>query len=102
MSGNQEREQTGKSNVRWFLDNTGIRFKYRTSRVNAGCAVVRSFVKNANDRIRFHISSNCPETIDGMKRYKYPEKDGIIQNENPEKLDDDAVDMIRYYFMYRV
>jgi hypothetical protein len=36
-----------------------------------------------------------------MKRYKYPEKDGIIQNENPEKIDDDAVDMIRYYFMYR-
>ena len=45
------------------------------------------------------MSHLCKESIDGMKRYKYPEKDGIIQNENPVKEDDDAVDMIRYYFI---
>jgi len=101
IAGNQEREQTGKSNIKWFLDNHGVRFKYRTSRINAGCAVVRSYIKNANDKIRFFVGHLCVESIDGLKRYKYPEKDGIIQNENPVKEDDDACDMIRYYFMYK-
>jgi phage terminase large subunit len=101
IAGNQEREQTGKSNIKWFLDNHGVRFKYRTSRINAGCAVVRSYIKNAKDKIRFFVGHLCTESIDGLKRYKYPEKDGIIQNENPVKEDDDACDMIRYYFMYK-
>ena len=101
IAGNQEREQTGKSNIKWFKDNTGITFKYRTSRINDGCAVVRSYIKNAHGKIRFFVNSNNQESIDGLKRYKYPEKDGIIQNENPVKEDDDAVDMIRYYFMYK-
>ena len=100
IAGNQEREQTGISNVKWFKNN-GIVFKYRTSRVNAGCAVVRSYIKNANEKVRYFISHLCQESIDGLKRYKYPEKDGIIQNENPVKEDDDAVDMIRYYFIYK-
>lgn len=99
IAGNQEREQTGKSNVKWFKDNTGIKFKYKVSRINVGCAVVRSYIKNVNGKIRFFVSSMCVESIDGLKRYKYPEKDGIIQNENPVKEDDDAVDMIRYYFI---
>jgi hypothetical protein len=101
IAGNQEREQTGISNIRWFKDNTGIKFKYRTSRINDGCAVVRSYIKNANNKIRYFVGSLCKESIDGLKRYKYPEKDGIIQNENPVKEDDDAADMIRYYFMYK-
>ena len=45
------------------------------------------------------MSTNCPKSIDGLKRYRYNEKDGIIQNENPLKVDDDAVDMIRYFFV---
>jgi hypothetical protein len=101
IAGNQEREQTGKSNVKWFKDNHGVTFKYRTSGINVGCALVRSYIKNANDKIRFYVASHCKQTIDGCTRYKYPEKDGIIQNENPVKEDDDAVDMIRYYFMLK-
>jgi len=101
IAGNQEREQTGLSNIKWFKDNHNIKFKYRTSRINAGCAVVRSYIKNAKDKIRFFIGHVCTESIDGVKRYKYPEKDGIIQNENPVKENDDACDMIRYYFMYK-
>lgn len=101
IAGKQEREQTGKSNIRWFKDNTGISFKYRTSGILNGVSVVRSYVKNAFDKCRFFISDQCTDSIDGMKRYAYCEKDGIIQNENPVKEDDDAVDMIRYYFIYR-
>lgn len=99
IAGNQEREQTGKSNIKWFVDNAGIRFKYRTSLVNVGCAIVRSYIKNSNGLVRFKIGSQCKETIDGLKRYRYHEKNGIILNENPEKIDDDAVDMVRYYFV---
>ena len=101
IAGNQEREQTGKSNVKWFKDNHGVTFKFRTSGINVGCSLVRSYIKNANEKIRFYVASHCKETIDGCTRYKYPEKDGIIQNENPVKEDDDAVDMIRYYFMFK-
>lgn len=102
IAGTQEREQTGLSNVRWFKIKYGIRFKYRTSSVVHGVTLVRRYIKNANGKIRFFVSDKCPESIDGIKRYKYPEKDGKIQNENPSKEDDDAVDMIRYFFMYKL
>jgi phage terminase large subunit len=102
IAGNQEREQTGISNIRWFKDNHNINFKFRTSSILEGVALVRSYVKNANGQIRFFVNKNCPESIDGLKRYKYHEKDGIITNENPVKEDDDAVDMIRYFFVYKL
>ena len=101
IAGNQEREQTGKSNIKWFADNSNIRFKYKKSGILHGVSIVRSYIKNDNGRIRFFVSSNCKESIGGLKRYKYPEKDGKIQNENPVKEDDDAVDMIRYYFVFK-
>lgn len=101
IAGNQEREQTGKSNIKWFKDNTGINFRFKRSSISEGITVVRSYIKSATGKIRFLVSSNCKESIDGLKRYKYPEKDGKIQNENPVKEDDDAVDMIRYYFIYK-
>ena len=101
IAGNQEREQSGKSNVKWFKDNYGITFKYKKTTIAEGISVMRSHIKNANGKIRFFVSSKCSESIDGIKRYAYPEKDGIIQNENPLKVDDDAVDMIRYFFIYK-
>ncbi|MCB1712947.1 MAG: hypothetical protein KDH96_10875, partial [Candidatus Riesia sp.] len=102
VAGNQEREQTGKSNIKWFKDNYNISFKSRSSTILKGVALVRSYIKNAKGKIRFFISDKCTESIDGIKRYKYPEKEGKILNENPVKEDDDAVDMIRYFFMCKV
>jgi phage terminase large subunit len=102
IAGNQEREQTGKSNIQWFKENAGIYFKYRSSSILEGVALVRSYVCNANGVRRFFVSSECKESIDGMTRYKYHEKDGQITNENPVKENDDAVDMIRYFFMYKL
>lgn len=102
VAGNQEREQIGKSNVIWFRERH-IHFKFvtgaRPRTIQYGIALVRSFIKNGSGQIKFYISDNCPKSIDGMKQYRYPEKDGIIQNENPIKKDDDAVDMIRYFFI---
>lgn len=98
IAGNQEREQTGLSNVNWFYDK-GIVFKYRKTAINYGIPIVRSYIKNTRAIRRFFISEICQKSIDGIKRYRYNEKDGIIQNENPVKEDDDAVDAIRYFYV---
>ncbi len=98
IAGDQEREQTGRSNIAWFKSK-GIYFKRRRSRINQGVAIVRSYINNCHGKRRFFVSDKCQDTIDGLRKYKYPEKDGIVQNENPVKKDDDAVDMVRYYFI---
>lgn len=98
IAGNQEREQIGKSNVTWFKER-GINFKYRKSAITYGIPIVRSYIKNVKGQTKFYVASNCKKSIDGLRQYRYNEKDGIIQNENPIKKDDDAVDMIRYFFV---
>lgn len=99
IAGNQEREQSGISNIRWFRKHHNITFKYRKSGISVGISLVRSYVKNGLGQVKFYIYKNCKKSIDGMKRYKYAEKDGSIVNENPIKKDDDAVDAIRYFFV---
>lgn len=99
ISGNQEREQTGLSNCKWFHINHDISFKYRKSTILVGIALVRSYVKNSNGQRKLYISSSCKKSIDGMRQYRYQEKDGAVVNENPIKENDDAVDAIRYFFM---
>ena len=98
IAGNQEREQTGLSNIRWFREK-GITFKRRRTAINYGIPIVRSYVRTMKGESKFFIARQCKKSIDGMKQYRYAEKNGIIQNENPLKQDDDAVDMIRYYFV---
>jgi PBSX family phage terminase large subunit len=103
IAGNQEREQTGLSNIQWFSDNHGISFDYRTSTIVYGLPIVRSYIRNGMGQPRFFIDEvRCPKSIDGMKNYSYPEKNGIIVDENPVKKDDDAVDAIRYFFVNRL
>jgi phage terminase large subunit len=98
IAGNQEREQSGISNVQWFRKQ-GINLKYRTGSIVEGVSLVRSYVKSATGLIRFYIDPKCSDSIAGMKRYRYAEKMGVIVNENPVKENDDAVDMIRYFFI---
>lgn len=102
VAGNQEREQIGKSNVTWFKEKN-VHLKYVTSRaftsIQYGVSLVRSHVKNMKGQRRFYISESCKKSVDGMRQYRYQEKDGTIQNENPIKKNDDAVDMIRYFFI---
>lgn len=99
IAGNQEREQTGISNVEWFK-NKGISFKYRTSAITHGISIVRSYIKNTKGVNRLFIDEiKCPKTLDNILNYSYPEKNGVITSENPLKLNDDAVDSLRYYFV---
>ena len=100
ISGDQEREQTGRANCKVYKDAFGVNFKRKRSRIIYGVTLVRSYIKSSTGRVRFFVDElACPKHNDALKRYAYPEKDGTIQNENPIKLDDDEVDAIRYFFV---
>lgn len=101
IAGTQEREQTGLSNVKWFR-NHGIHFKYRSKAINYGIPIVRSYIQNSVGKKRFYVAQQCKKCIDGLKQYRYPEKDGMITRDLPLKENDDAVDMIRYFFHNRL
>lgn len=98
IAGNQEREQTGISNIRWF-HSKGIVFKFTRSLINYGIPIVRSYILNGAGERKLFVSSLCKKSIDSLKNYRYAEKDGEILNENPIKKDDDAADSIRYFFV---
>lgn len=101
IAGNQEREQTGISNVEWFRDK-GIKFNYRTSAITHGVSIIRSYIKNMKGVSRLFVDSGkCPKLLDGILNYSYPEKNGTITSENPLKVNDDAVDALRYYFVLK-
>jgi hypothetical protein len=96
VAGNQEREQLGISNIRWFWDRHQIRIQSSRLRVLKTVAIVRSYIQNSNQVCKYFVTRSCSQTIDGIKRYRYVVKDGVVQNENPEKLDDDINDALRY------
>lgn len=99
IAGNQEREQTGISNVEWFRAR-GVNFKFRTASIQPTISIVRSYIKNSKGISRLVIDEvKCPKLVDNIKNYSYPQKEGVIVNENPIKENDDAVDALRYYFM---
>lgn len=103
VAGRQEREQIGKSNIAWFKDKHGIDIRFVTAKkltnILNGISLVRQYIRNGRGQRRLFVDERCQKTIDGLKRYRYPEKDGIILNENPIKEDDDAVDSLRYFFI---
>lgn len=99
IAGNQEREQSAISNIRWFKEKYNVTFKFGRYNILPGVAFVRSYIKNGLGQSKFVIDEvRCPKTIDSIKMYKYPTKNGMISNENPEKLADDPVDALRYFF----
>lgn len=100
IAGNQEREQTAISNIRWFKEKALISFKYGIYNVLPSIAFVRSYIKNGLGQSKLLIDEvRCPKSLDSLKQYKYVLRNGEILNENPEKLADDPCDAIRYFFM---
>ncbi len=99
IAGNQEREQTGIGNIRWFREKHGITFKYGRYNILPGISLVRSYVKNGLGQSKLIVDEvRCPKSLDSIKQYKYHVRNGIIVNENPEKLADDPCDALRYFF----
>jgi hypothetical protein len=104
ISGTQEREQTGRSNIflvtKYLKDKYGmvVKFKFRQSAIVYGIALLRSYIKNMEGKCRmFFDERKCPILIDQLKNYRYPEKDGEVTSELPIKLNDDGNDSLRYY-----
>lgn len=98
IAGGQERELTGQSNIKWFKAK-GIHLRHKSDSILNGVALLRSYIKSMTGQRRFYVVATCKKSIDGLRQYRYPEKDGHILNENPIKKDDDAVDMVRYFFI---
>jgi hypothetical protein len=99
IAGNQEREQSAISNIKWFREKYSVTFKYGRYKILPGIAFVRTYIKNGLGQSKFIVDEvRCPKTIDSIKMYKYPTKNGMISNENPEKMADDPVDAVRYFF----
>jgi hypothetical protein len=99
IAGNQEREQSAISNIKWFREKYNVTFKYGRYKILPGISFVRTFIKNGLGQSKLLVDEvRCPKTIDSIKMYKYPTKNGMISNENPEKLADDPVDALRYFF----
>jgi PBSX family phage terminase large subunit len=96
IAGNQEREQSGRSNIAWFADKH-IHFKQRRTAINYGIPILRSLILNGRGERKLYIAANCVKSIDGVKQYHYPEKNGQVTNEMPIKKDDDVVDALRYF-----
>lgn len=100
IAGDQEREQTGISNINHMESKYGVDFERCKSGILYGIGIVRSYIHNVVGERRFFVDTEkCPETISGIKRYMFPQKDGVITNENPIKVDDDAADETRYFFV---
>jgi len=105
IAGNQEREQTGLSNIAWFeekwkSERLNYEFRCTVSRIQYGVALVRSYIRTATgDKKLFINPDKCPMLLDSIKNYRYPEREGIILNENPVKENDDGNDSLRYFFV---
>lgn len=103
ISGLQTREQSGLSNIQEMQrialhDGQKIKFRYRSAGIIYGISIVRSYILNAKNERRLFINERCIKLIDGIKRYSYKEKDGIIQNENPIDVLNDEVDALKFFF----
>lgn len=103
IAGNQEREQTGLSNVSWFRQAPrNIHFRYKTMGIAQSIALVRSYIKNTKGQRRMYVDPRCKNLIDAIRNYSFEEKDGKIVSELPMKVNDDEVDCARYYFGNRL
>jgi len=103
IAGNQEREQTGISNIQWFRQPPrNMHFTYRTSAIAHGISVVRSYILNSRGQRRLYIDDkSCPKTVDALRNYQYDQKHGEL-SELPNKKHSDCPDALRYFFVNRL
>ncbi len=61
----------------------------------SGIARVKDYLRIKNGKPKLYIFKNCPNLIRELKSYRWGE------GENPKKIDDHALDELRYYLMKR-
>lgn len=99
-AGAQTREQSGISNVAWFR-RRDVHFKYRNTAISYGIPIVRSYIRNGLGQVKFYIDAKCKKSIDQIRNYHYPEKQGVV-DEVPKKQHDHCCDAIRYFFVNKL
>ena len=80
IAGLQTREQSALSNIAWFKQPPrNVHFKYRTSAVNHGISIMRSYICNMKGQRRFYVdSAACTRFVDERRNYSYKESNGEI------------------------
>ena len=89
---------TGTSVVR-ELRSMGISTRYRRSSILEGIELIRRAIRSGDNRSTLLISPRCPQLIEAMRCYHYP--DSQVAGELPQKdgLYDHPIDALRYFFV---
>jgi len=99
-AGNADELSSGLSPVD-MLRNNGFKVINKGSTINAGIALVRSYIKNSLGQNRYFITENCQDTIRSFNGYQYSSnKEGLIKEEPlKDNLHDHLMDALRYFFV---
>lgn len=83
------------------LDRLGVHTEPAEKAIPAGVQAVQKRLEKAGDgRPRLYISRACPNLIDEIHQYRWPDpKDGVARKEEPVKDHDHAMDAMRYMVM---
>jgi phage terminase large subunit len=107
-AGNAEELQSGISPVDYLrMSKHRWRVSNKKSLIAPGLALVRSFIRAADGRVRYYITENCVETIRSLRGYSYDsdrrEKTRELINEEALKdgIHDHACDALRYALIGR-
>jgi PBSX family phage terminase large subunit len=96
-AGNADELSSGLSPVD-MLRNAGFKVLNKGSTINAGIALVRSFIKNSLGQIRYFVTENCTESIRCFNGYQYKE-DKKKEEALKDGVHDHLMDAIRYFFV---
>jgi formylmethanofuran dehydrogenase subunit E len=80
------------------MRNEGFKVLNKGSTINAGIALVRSFIKNSLGQIRYLVTENCTESIRCFNGYQYKE-DNKKEEALKDGIHDHLMDAIRYFFV---
>lgn len=86
------------------LRKAGFVVRNKGSEIAPGVAMVRSFIRNANGKVRFKVHSRCKNAIRSLEGYTYDKRNTTEEvKEEPLKdgIHDHMCDAIRYYFVNR-
>lgn len=103
-AGNAAELSSGVSPVDYLRMGTyNWRVSNRASEIAPGIALVRSFIKSADDKIKYYVTNNCKDTIRSLTGYtyaKHTQKYETIKEEAlKDGIHDHMCDAIRYFFV---
>jgi len=99
-AGNADELSSGLSPVD-MMRNQGFEVINKGSRINAGIALTRSYIKNSLGESKYFITENCTNTIRSFNGYQYTvKKDGSVKEEAlKDNIHDHLCDAVRYFFV---